>query len=528
MAGAEIVFRVDAGLDIGTGHVMRCLTLADELRAAGAHCRFICRAHRGHLAATIRARGHDVQLLPAPTGAPPAGSGPAHAHWLGVAWAQDAADTIHALNGARPDWLIVDHYALDARWAQRLRPQVAKIAVLDDLADRTQDCDLLLDPGIGRTPADYATLLPAPAQLLLGPQYALLRPEFRAWRARSLARRQQPQLKQLLITMGGVDRQNATGRVLDALDQCPLPVGTRITVVLGQTAPWRAQVVARATTLHHPTEVRVDVHDMAQLMASADLAIGAAGSTSWERCCMGLPSLVCVLADNQQPVAAALAQAGAALSLGRVADADWPARLRAAIASLATPQAAAALSARAAAICDGNGARRAAAAICPPQYTLRAADAGDARRVWDWRYTDVPAEYYASAHIPSLAEHQRWFAQALTNPARRLLMLCRNAEPVCHLRLDDTDTAPATAEVSICVAPDWRGLGVAGPALRLAIRHGAVAGIRRFVAAVHRENGASIALFRKCGFTQTNDQSPFLRFELDAADADCSELTRNA
>lgn len=312
----RIVFRTDASIQIGTGHVMRCLTLADALRVRGAESLFICRPHMGHLLELIAQRGHHVIALPAlpVTDSTPA-SDPAHAHWLGTDWARDAEDTRTAL-AAEPmaDWLVVDHYALDQRWERALRPTCRHLMVMDDLADRPHACDLLLDPSLGRTSADYAVLLPESATLLLGPQHALLRPEFAELRAESLARRTNPQLRHLLITMGGVDKDNATGRLLDALDACPLPPDLRITVVMGPHAPWLEHVQERAGRMHRPTHILVGVRDMARLMTDADLAIGAAGGTSWERCCLGLPSIMLVLAENQYSVATPLQNAGAAIA----------------------------------------------------------------------------------------------------------------------------------------------------------------------------------------------------------------------
>lgn len=311
-----VVFRADASLDIGTGHVMRCLTLAEALRARGATCRFVCRTHPGHLIDLVRQRGFKVALLPpatedAPTAAPD-NMPPAHAHWLGADWGTDAEQTRAALGGERVDWLVVDHYALDARWERRLRGACSRLMVIDDLADRPHDCDLLLDQNLGRGAADYAALVPGGCAVLTGPHYALLRPEFAALRPDSLARRESPQLKRLLITMGGVDKDNATGRVLDALRQCPLPLDCQVTVVMGPHAPWLDHVREQAAELPWPAEVMTNVSDMAQLMVASDFAIGAAGSTSWERCCLGLPSILLVLADNQRGIARALERAGAA------------------------------------------------------------------------------------------------------------------------------------------------------------------------------------------------------------------------
>lgn len=314
MVWPMIVFRTDASLAIGTGHVMRCLTLADALRERRARSHFICRAHDGHLIEYIRARGHQVSALPATKSTSTTSTtdnASAHAHWLGADWTSDVIDTLSVLQGQRADWLVVDHYALDARWEKQLRQTCQRLLVIDDLADRSHDCALLLDQNLGRLASDYGRWVPANCTVLAGPQYALLRPEFAAWRPRSLARRAIPRLQHLLITLGGVDKDNATTQVLKALHNCPLPDDCKITVVMGPHAPWLADVLAHAAQMPWPTEVLVDVQNMAELMARSDLAIGAAGSTNWERCCLGLPCLLLVLADNQKSSAEALAQVNA-------------------------------------------------------------------------------------------------------------------------------------------------------------------------------------------------------------------------
>jgi UDP-2,4-diacetamido-2,4,6-trideoxy-beta-L-altropyranose hydrolase len=307
-ATMNVAFRADASLDIGIGHVMRCLTLADALREHGANCHFICREHPGHQLDQIRQRGFSVHVLSCcQTDERPkdrtSASQPAHSHWLGSDWQTDARQTDDILAELQPDWLVVDHYALDTRWEEALKGHYKKLLVIDDLADRPHACDLLLDQNLGREATDYAALVPGHCTVLAGPHYALLRPEFAALREYSLRRREVPALKRILITMGGVDQPNATGKVLEALKVCPLPHDCRITVVMGAQAPWLAQVHALAATLPWPTEVRVDISDMAQVMADSDLAIGAAGSTSWERCCLGLPTLLFVLAENQRDAA---------------------------------------------------------------------------------------------------------------------------------------------------------------------------------------------------------------------------------
>jgi UDP-2,4-diacetamido-2,4,6-trideoxy-beta-L-altropyranose hydrolase len=323
----RIAFRADASSQIGTGHVMRCLTLADALRAQGAGCYFISREHTGHLLEVISQRGFCVTALPA--GLPPPSNTfvssdraeeSVHTSWLGCDWQADAQQTRTILATLQPDWLVVDHYALDQRWEIALQPHYQKLLVIDDLADRPHRCDLLLDQNLGRQPQDYAGLVPAQCQVLTGPQYALLRPEFPALRPYSLQRRERPTLKHLFISMGGVDLPNATGQVLQALKACALPQDCRISVVMGQQAPWLQQVRKQAQDMPWPTDVMVNITDMAQRMADSDLAIGAAGSTSWERCCLGLPTLMVVLADNQWPGARALQAVQAANLIGGVGE----------------------------------------------------------------------------------------------------------------------------------------------------------------------------------------------------------------
>ena len=308
----RVAIRTDASIEIGTGHVMRCLTLADALRAGGAECRFISREHPGHLIDHVRARGYVVDSLSLEAKAPVGSQG--YAAWLGASQELDAARTVDRLGGGEVvDWLVVDHYGLDERWESLLRPCCERLMVIDDLADRGHQCDLLMDQTWGRSADDYRPRVPAACSVLCGSDYALLRPEFALQRAASLDRRSRPaSALQLLITLGGVDKTNVTSAVLRALADSDLPEDARITVVMGAGAPWLDAVRDVASCLPWQVDVRAGVSDMARIMADADLAIGAAGATSWERCCLGLPTVMVVLADNQIGVASGLAQAGAA------------------------------------------------------------------------------------------------------------------------------------------------------------------------------------------------------------------------
>jgi len=316
----KILIRTDASLQIGTGHVMRCLTLADALTEKGVEVRFICRNHIGNLIEYIQSKGYFVYQLDIPkkTGYDEAiefsqDSQLSHANWLGCTQEEDASTCESILKKIHPDWLVVDHYAIDRTWHNELKGLYTKLMVIDDLADRYHQCDLLLDQTYGRQQHEYKDLVPANCQLLLGSQFALLRPEFQQWREYSLSRREQPKLRKLLITMGGVDQDNVTSQVLATLKSCELPKELEITVIMGKTAPHLNDVKTLAESMPCKTQVKVSVNNMAEIMANSDLAIGAAGATTWERCCLGLPSILVVLADNQKDIANLISNAEAAI-----------------------------------------------------------------------------------------------------------------------------------------------------------------------------------------------------------------------
>ncbi|WP_296243928.1 MULTISPECIES: UDP-2,4-diacetamido-2,4,6-trideoxy-beta-L-altropyranose hydrolase [unclassified Psychrobacter] len=311
----KIVFRCDASIQIGSGHVMRCLTLADELSRQGAECSFICRQHDGNLIEEIQQQGYKVYPLPLEQDLGVETENKdllAHADWLASTQQRDAELSRSIVEQIKPNWLIVDHYALDESWEKRLQPYCKKLMVIDDLADRKHDCDVLLDQNFGREPQDYAAYVNKDCELLCGSKYALLRPEFAEWRSYSLERRQHNKLASILINLGGVDKDNMTTKILKELQTKSLPDSCSITIVMGSTSPWIEAVKKQAAIMQWRTVVKVGVNNMAELMANSDVAIGAAGSTSWERCCLGLPTIMLVLADNQQIIASALEDAGAA------------------------------------------------------------------------------------------------------------------------------------------------------------------------------------------------------------------------
>ena len=359
----QIVIRADASTRIGGGHVMRCLSLADKLAEQGDKILFICRAHPGHLANAIRQRGHDCVLLKEPGAEYLDGRITGYDAWLGDYWRQDALDSISALEHLdKPHCLIVDHYALDRKWEEQLAPHCSSILVIDDLANRHHHCDLLLDQTYGRDPASYQDLVSDGCRLLCGPEYAPLRPQFSLLRSESLHRRDRAgKIERLLVAIGAMDPDNITGMVLTALSG--IPTNITVDVVLGSKAPYLAEI--REQVAHHPLEatLHVDVREMASLMSSADLAIGASGTTSWERSVLGLPAVTIVMAENQSYIDQKLAEAGAIHSLGWFEDLSTD-RLTNEITTLINqPAQVAKISLACRDICDGLGTERLREAI---------------------------------------------------------------------------------------------------------------------------------------------------------------------
>lgn len=339
---------------------MRCLTLAEALVGHGAAVSFVCREQPGDASETIRERGFSVLTLAAQgtSGAAPDEAGGNTS--LGVTWQTDAAETLRAIEaGGRADWLLVDHYGIDGRWERAVAGMAGRIMVIDDLADRRHDCDLLLDQNYDNPRhALHAALIPPHGRLLLGTRYALVRKEFAEYRPQALARRG-GQMRRVLVSMGGTDPRNDTARALAGLAMRDRG-GLKIDVVIGRGNPHQREVRARCEQIPG-ARLHVQSSRMAELMGSADFSIAAGGSTTWERCVLGLPALVVIRSPDQCAIAQALGTLGAHRVLGEAAG------LRAqdydsALATLSSEELLR-MASVAAGVCDGQGAERVAAEL---------------------------------------------------------------------------------------------------------------------------------------------------------------------
>jgi UDP-2,4-diacetamido-2,4,6-trideoxy-beta-L-altropyranose hydrolase len=311
----KIVIRTDASVQIGSGHIMRCLTLAGTLRSRGCGVSFICRELPGHLCDFVESKGYKVHRLPYDgTNSLKNQNNIRHEDWLGVDWGTDAEQTLNILQTSQtPDWLIVDHYALDRRWETMMRPLTRKIMVIDDIADRPHDCDLLLDQNLyDDMESRYDGRVPDKCTKLLGPHYALLRPEF--IEARKKLRVRDSSVKRIFVFFGGADLTNETEKALKAV-QLLERSDIVIDVVVGSANPNKDAIRQYCASLPNANYFS-QVDNMAFMMTTADLAIGGGGGTTWERCSLSLPSLVISVADNQVHIAEAAAAAGAIIYLG--------------------------------------------------------------------------------------------------------------------------------------------------------------------------------------------------------------------
>jgi len=314
----KIAFRVDSSTEIGSGHLMRCLTLADYLKKQGHDSHFLCRDHPGNLNDLVTQHGHRLHRFDAPPVSSTALNDPnLYARWLGISQDQDAHDTVRRLHGLGGTWhfMVADHYGLDVAWQRRLRPHAGRIFVIDDLANRTHDCDVLLDQNLNEAgPARYRGLVPEACELLCGPRYALLRSEFE--KARRKLRQRDGRVRRILVFYGGMDKSGETLKACEALRNLDRPdIAVDVIVGLGNPHGEPIRQLCDRTGFNYLRQV----NNMAELMAIADLALGAGGTTTAERAYVGLPTIITAVADNQQPGTEAFARAGAAWNAGNAA-----------------------------------------------------------------------------------------------------------------------------------------------------------------------------------------------------------------
>lgn len=483
----HVAIRTDASSAIGTGHLMRSLALANELLNRGAYCVFICRECPASLQAMVQAQGHKLVLFPE--------------NILIRNEFDDAEQTATLCAGFDIFLMIVDHYELSATWETAIKTKIPRLMAIDDLASRAHTADLLLDQNLGRRTLDYASLVPDACTLLLGTRYALLRPQFAELRAQSLAHRRHRSLQQILITFGGTDPMNTTSIVLHALRDANLPEGTRLQIVLGAHSTFRHEVEDACTHLPWAATISQGVTDMATLMTNSDIAISAAGSTLWELCCMGVPTIAVMTADNQRHSCEAIAGAGTAWVVESID--QLPTVLPALLDRIREPSVLSKLQEAAATITDGQGCQRVADTImrtaihCTPT-TLRPMRADDLEQVRSWRNHPEVRRWMHNPSVIGADEHSDWFDRCTNDPTQRLLIAEEAGSPIGFVRFAGIDTQSAEwGFYKVPDAPPGSGTRLGRVALNYAF--GSLA-LKNVHATVLSDNQHSLRFHRKLGF----------------------------
>lgn len=485
------IFHFSANATTGNGHAMRCNTLQSRLEALGWRCHWaVDRETAAFLGTSI-----PPQALIELSAATPE----AQAAAIGA--------TI-----SRCDVLVIDHYGAPAAFARAARAFTDRIVYFDDLADREMDADIIVNPTPGFTPQDYAPLTARPARCLLGSDYALLRQQFPAWRRRRRTVASPAGTARVLVAFGGVDPLNGTGIALDVLGAFPDIVAD---VVLGSGAPYLSAITTQVAALGARAQLYTDVADMAGLMATADLVIGAPGISTWERGCLGLPSLLIGIAENQRANAAIVTAAGAGLLAGFLTDED-----RIAVAGNLAGQfadligdvdARQRMGAAAATLCDGRGTQRVVTALLPAlvlpdgrALRLRLAEPGDEAMLLDWQAAPETRRFALNPRVPAPAEHHAWYGNKLASAQDWLLFGEIDGAAAGYVRLDwmGEDKGRPQYLISIAAAPGRQRQGI-GAALLAGAR--ALAPAAHFYATVLAENTASVALFGKAGYSLAAD-----------------------
>jgi UDP-2,4-diacetamido-2,4,6-trideoxy-beta-L-altropyranose hydrolase len=509
----KIAIRVDASIQIGIGHVMRCLTLAKVLKENGAQVSFICREYPGHIQDYINKQDFIVKLLPTPeTEYVTQKNDPDYAPWLGVSWEKDTEQTKEVLGDKIFDWLIVDHYGIDYRWHESLYSCTKNIMVIDDLADRKYNCDVLLDQTFMRKKEAYLSVLPTHSQLMVGTDYALLRPEFISLRLKAIGKRKHSDgIARILVCMGSMDPNNFTSLVLAGLGEVEWKEKPIIDVVLGSAAPKLKLIIDQAKKHILNVNVLQDVENMAELMVKADLAIGAGGTTSWERCCLGLPSLLVKLAENQRQVIDQLVKAVAARNVSNpeidiINECNDLNKNNVAMSKM---------SKNAFKVVNGQGAQLVAIRMQPnlahdgSSVTIRNANINDVDTVYKWQLNPNTRRYFHDSNVPQYDKHIEWFDKILDEPSKFFYIIEHKNKAAGVLRLDYQENTPnGYYLVSIYVAPEHYKQGIGTIALGYTDRLFGDSDLR---AEVDQKNIASIKLFMKADYIKSNEHDLYIK-----------------
>lgn len=486
----NIVFRVDASVYIGSGHVMRCVTLAEELKNRGANVIFVCREYSGNMIEYIREKNIPSFGFPL---LKPVDTNQEETFdvWLDI----EETKKIILNSFQKVHLLIVDHYSLDYKWEKEMRPFVNKIMVIDDLANRNHDCDLLLDQNFYLENNRYTGLINKDCQQLLGPKYSLLRSEFAKAKRKQLPKN--GRIRNILVFFGGSDVNNETCKVLEALRKADRG-DIKVDVVIGKSNPHQKEIREIIRDMPN-TDLSIQVDNIHEYIERADFSIGAGGSTTWERCCLGLPSLVISIADNQTKVAKDVALKGAQIWLGESKEVTISSLVCHINCLYDSPLLLSHISSTALKLVDGKGVSRVARVLIEEDVELRSAIEKDCESLFVWRNSEIIRQSSFNSDPIPWERHVEWFSNILSDPSKCLLIGEKANRPIGVLRYDLEN---GKADVSIYMVPGVIGQGLGTSLLKAGNKWLKLnkSKIKTVESQVQSFNKASHNLFNKAGF----------------------------
>jgi UDP-2,4-diacetamido-2,4,6-trideoxy-beta-L-altropyranose hydrolase len=477
----SLVIRADASAQIGAGHLMRCLALAQAWKDTGGQVAFITACQSESLLQRLKEEGFDIHLLARPY--------------------PDAGDWEYTKNilAAYPNaWVVLDGYHFDEVYQQQVKELGHQLLVIDDMAHlKHYYADIILNQNLHAEQLQYSC--EPYTRLLLGTRYVLLRREFLAWKD---CKREVPEVaRRVLVTFGGSDPENHTLKVIQALQRVDVP-GLEATVVIGADNPHADELEAAARQSRIPIQLVHDAQNMPELMAWADVAVSSAGSTVWELLFLGTPTLALILADNQCYIAEQVVELGVGQRLGWARNISDKSLAKAITLLLKDFNLRAKISKDTRQIIDGLGSQRVISIIHDEHVTrlaLRQATAEDCSVVWEW--ANEPAVRAASFNSNPIKwdEHVDWFNTRLQNSSCLYYIVLNDMGlPIGQVRFD---TKGDQAEINVSISSGFRGHGIGTKAIRTASEHlFCETQVTRINANIKLENTASVHAFAKAGY----------------------------
>lgn len=452
------VFRVDASVLIGMGHLMRCLNLAEILYRNGFKIHFVLR-DMGVPEKLLDNENFTFHLLSKPKGDIFFKQND-YSTWLQVDLEQEIYEIKKYLNtlNSKCEWLIVDHYGLDIIWEKNLKTHCHKLLVIDDLANRQHECDILLDQnfflnGMNR----YKNLIPSDSIFLLGCNYTLLNDKYRVLCGQAKIRNQ---ISTVLINFGGADLHNETLKALLGVLKNQNINPLTIYVVVGEICPHKEEI-KKICQVNEKCFLYCQTSKLNELIMSADLAVGSGGMALWERMALGLPSIATSIADNQQKILEDLSKAGFIKYLGGFKSTTSEKYTDILDYYLNNLEELSQMSKLCIGLVDGRGCERVLHQMnilsCLKKIYLKLAVPEDMMMIYDWRNNEQVRKWSLSSDIIDISAHQRWYLQALNNNDCKILLSFYKNKAIGVLRLD---TKNSDVELSLYLSPEFIGKGL--------------------------------------------------------------------